>query len=103
MKKFNLRIFMIATVVTILLNFADWAALTAHNTQGSSPTLLWIADRFWTILRFPILTFFWRFIYNPFNFILFSISVFLNCVFYGVIVERIFSLFHKKQKSTLVY
>jgi glucan phosphoethanolaminetransferase (alkaline phosphatase superfamily) len=103
MKKFNLRIFMIATVVTILLNFADWAALTAHNTPNSSQILLWLADRFWTILRFPILTFFWKFIYSPFNIILFSIAVFLNCTFYGVIVERIISLFHKKRKSTLVY
>jgi hypothetical protein len=98
MKKFNLRIFMIATVVTILLNFVNWAALAAHNTQSSSPALLWVADRLWTILRFPIITFFWKFIYNPFNIILFSISVFLNCAFYAVIVERIFYLLRKKSK-----
>jgi hypothetical protein len=33
MKKFNLRIFIIATVVTILLNFLSLAGLEAHNTQ----------------------------------------------------------------------
>jgi hypothetical protein len=101
MKKFNLRIFMIATVVAILLNFADWVALTAHNTPNSPHILLWVADRFWSLLRFPIFTFFWKFIYFPFNIILFSIAVFLNCAFYGVIVERIFYLLRKKSKIPL--
>jgi hypothetical protein len=103
MKKFNLRIFMIATLVTILLNFVNWAALTAHNTQGSPRIFLWVADRLWTILRFPIFTLFWNFIVAFRNPIVISTAVFLNCALYGVIVERIFYFFNKKPKSTLVY
>jgi hypothetical protein len=103
MKKFNLRIFMIATVVTILLNFVNWAALSAQNSQSSSHILLWVADRLWTILRFPIFTLFWNFIVSSHNPFITSTAVFLNCVFYAIIVERIFYFFNKKRKSTLVY
>jgi hypothetical protein len=98
MKKFNLRIFLIATVIIILLNLVSLSGLEARDTPNRSHTLLGIVGSFWTILRFPIFTFFWKFIYHPFNIILFSIAVFLNCAFYGVIVERIFYLIRKKSK-----
>jgi hypothetical protein len=103
MKKFNLRIFMITTVVTILLNFVNWAALSAHNTRSSSLILLWVADSLWTILRFPIFTLFWNFIVTSDNPVITSTAAFLNCVFYAIIVERIFYFFNKKRKSNLVY
>jgi hypothetical protein len=98
MKKFNLRIFMIATVVTILLNFVSLVGLEAHGTLNRSHTLLGMVGSIWTVLRFPIFTCFWKFIYSPFNIILFSIAIFLNCAFYGVIVERIFYFLRKKRK-----
>lgn len=103
MKQFNLRIFMIATVVTIILDFLNWAGLEAHNTQSSSPTLLWIEDRLWTILPFPIFTLFWNIIITSNNPIITSTAVILNCVFYAIIVERIFYLFRRKHKSQMVY
>jgi hypothetical protein len=44
------------------------------------------------ILRFPTHTLFWSFIANGGVFMLFS-GIFINCMFYGVITERIFSIF----------
>jgi hypothetical protein len=93
-----MRIFLIATVVTILLNFVSWAGLEAHDTQNRTHTLLGVVGSLWTILRFPIFTFFWKFLYSQNDNLLFSTAVFINCVFYAIIVERIFYLFHKKRK-----
>jgi hypothetical protein len=98
MKKFNLRIFMIATVAIIVLNFASLSGLEAYQTQNKSHYLLSMMGSLWTLLRFPIFTFFWKSIYGHFNIFLFATGVFINCAFYGVIVERIFFLFHKKSK-----
>ncbi len=102
MKKFNLKIFMIATVIMVLLNFANWAALSAHNTPGSSPILLWVADRLWTIIRFPIFTLFWNLMVTSNNPVIASTAIFLNCVFYAIVIERIFYLFRKKHRSLVI-
>jgi hypothetical protein len=101
MKKFNLRIFMIATAVMVLLNFVSWAGLEAYQMQYRSHPFLMAIGSMWTVLRFPFFTFFWHFIYKIDNFFIYSTVVFLNCAFYGVIVERIFYLFRKKSKIPL--
>jgi|SRR5450631_3267306 len=99
MKKFNLRTFFIATLVVVLLTFVGWAGLEARNTPDRSHTLLGIIGSLWTVLRFPLFTFFWKFLYSENNMLLFSIAVFLNCAFYAVIIERIFYFLRKKQKN----
>src|SRR6202521_635305 len=98
MKKFNLRIFMIVTVVMVLLTFVSWAGLEARDTFSRTHTLLGMVGRIWTVLRLQVFTFFWNFIVTSNNPIITSMAVFLNCAFYGVIVERIFYLFRKKSK-----
>jgi hypothetical protein len=98
MKKFNLRMFMIATVVLVLLNFVSWAGLEAHNTPDRSHTLLGMVGSIWTVLRFPIFTLFWKFLYSQNNILLFSTAVSINCVFYAIIVERIYYFLRKKPK-----
>ncbi len=103
MKKFNLRIFMIATIVMVLLTFVSWAGLEARDTPSRTHTLLGLVGRLWTVLRFPLFTFFWNFIINQKNIIVTSAAVYINCAIYAIIVERIFYLFSKKRKSKLVY
>ena len=98
MKKFNLRIFIIATIAVVLLTFVSWAGLEAHNTPDRSHTILGIVGSLWTILRFPLFAFFWKFLYGQNNTLLFSIAVFLNCAFYAIIIERIFYFLHKMRK-----
>ncbi len=101
MKKFNLRIFMAATVVMVLLNLLSWTGLEAHDTPNRSHTLLGVVGSLWTILRFPIFNFFWKFLFSNNNVVLFSTAVFLNCIFYAIIIERIFYLFRKKHRPLL--
>ena len=98
MKKFNLRVFMIATTAIIVLNFASLSGLEAYNTQNKSYHFLYTMGSLWKVLRFPVFTFFWKFIYGDFNIFLFSTAVFINCAFYAIITERIFSLFRKRAK-----
>jgi hypothetical protein len=98
MKKFNLRIFMIATAAIIVLTFISLSGLEAYQTQNKSNYLLSVMGSLWTALRFPIFTFFWKSVYGHFNIFLFATGIFINCAFYGVIIERIFYLFRKKSK-----
>jgi len=102
MKKFNFKIFAIASIVAILLTFASWVGLEVHNSPDRSNLFLGEVGGLWAILRFPTFTFFWKFLYSSNNVLLFSVAVMIDCAFYGFIVERIFSLFNKKRKSSLV-
>jgi hypothetical protein len=94
---------MIATVVMVLLTIISWTGLEARDTPGRTHTLLGLTGRLWTVLRFPIFTFFWNFIIGQKNIIMASAAVFINCAFYAIIVERIIYFFNKKRKPTLVY
>jgi hypothetical protein len=96
MKKFNLKIFKVATVITILLTFVSWVGLEASTAENGSHTFWWAIGNIWTILRFPIFALYWQFLFDQNNLILFSTSVFLNCAFYGFVIERIFTLRRKK-------
>jgi hypothetical protein len=98
MKKFNLRIFRVATAVTILITFLSWVGLEANGMENGNHAFWGVVGGVWTVLRFPIFTLYWHFLFNQNNLILFSIAVFLNCAFYGFIVERIISLRRKKSK-----
>jgi hypothetical protein len=96
MKKFNLKIFKVATVIAILLTFVSWVALEANAAEHGSHTFWWAISNIWIILRFPIFTLYWKFLFDQNNLILFSTAVFLNCAFYGFVTERIFTLRRKK-------
>ena len=96
MKKFNLKIFKAATVIAILLTFVSWVGLEANGMENGSHTFWWLVSGSWIILRFPIFTLYWHFLFDHNKVVLFSISVFLNCAFYGFVVERIITLRRKK-------
>jgi hypothetical protein len=98
MKKFNLRIFRVATAVAVLLTFISWVAIEANGMENGNHAVWGAISRLWSVLRFPIFTLYWHFLYNQNNLILFSIAVFLNCAFYGFIFERFYSLSRKKSK-----
>lgn len=98
MKKFNLKFFLTATVVIVLLNFVSWAGLEARDTPGRTHTLRGLIGRLWTVLRFPLFTFFWNFIIAQQNILFTSAAIFINCAFYAIIVERIFYLGRRRSK-----
>lgn len=96
MKKFNLKIFKVATVMAILLTFVSWVGLEANGAENGSHTFWWAVGNIWTLLKFPIFTLYWKFLYGQNNLILFSLAVFLSCAFYGFVFERIFTLRRNK-------
>jgi hypothetical protein len=96
MKKFNLKVFRVATAIIILLTFVSWVGIEANGTENGSDSFWWAVASFWTVLKFPIFTLYWHFLFGQNNLILFSIAVFLNCAFYGFIIERFFTLRRKK-------
>ena len=101
MKKVNLKIFFIATFVIILLNFLSWAGLQKNDYLNGSNSFWHVVASSWQILRFPLFTLFWNLLFGLNNFFVFSIAVFLNCAFYGVVIERIFYLFTHSSKFTI--
>jgi hypothetical protein len=98
MKKFNLKIFRAATAATILLTFISWVGLESGEKERQFQTFWAAVGSLWMILRFPIFTLYWHFLFNHNNLILFSLAVFLNCAFYGFIFERFYSLRKRKSK-----
>jgi hypothetical protein len=105
MKKFNLRVFIIAAVGTMILTASLWTLIWAHEEKHMA-----IANGLWKLiitisvtLRFPIYTLFWKFLISNNIQLFFILGWLLDCTFWGIMFERIFSLFQKKQKSTLVY
>jgi hypothetical protein len=96
MKRFNLRIFKVAMVVTILLTFMSWVGLESNVKERQFHAFWSAVGSMWTILKFPIFTLYWHFLGDHNNLVLFSIAVFLNCVFYGLVFERLYSLRGKK-------
>ena len=98
MKKFNLKIFFIATFIIILLNFFSWTGLQQNDFLNGSNSFWRIIAGFWQVLRFPLFTLCWHFLFGLNNFFVYSTAVFLNCAFYGFLIERIFSLLSKKSK-----
>jgi len=98
MKKFNLRIFRVATAITVLLTFVSWVALEANGMENGNHAFWGAVSSIWTILRFPIFTLYWHFLSSQNNLVLFSLAVFLNCAFYGFLAERVLSLNRKKSK-----
>jgi len=98
MKKFNPRIFRVATAVTVVLTFISWVALEANGMENGNHAFWGAVSNIWRIVRFPIFTLYWHFLSNQNNLVLFSLAVFLNCAFYGFVVERILSLNRKKSK-----
>ncbi len=105
MKKFNLRIFIIAAIGTLILIASLWTLMWAYEEKHMA-----IVNGVWkliittsVILRFPIYTLFWKFLISNNIRLFFILGRLFDCVFWGILFERIFSLFHKKQKHTLVY
>jgi len=98
MKKFNSGIFRLATAITILLTFLSWVGLEASVKESEFQPIWQAVGGLWSLLRFPIFTLYWHFLSNQNNLVLFSIAVFLNCAFYGFVVERFYFLRRKKSK-----
>ena len=98
MKNFNKQTFIISTVLTGFLLvpcfYAAWG--DDEETLGSNIILLTLSKLFY-IFRFPTHTIFWKFF--SFNTGLFIVGLILNCMIYGLLLERTISIFKFKKSK----
>jgi hypothetical protein len=95
MTNFNRPTFIFATIFFVLLFVPSFFAAWAQDEGTIGANLL--AQAFvaiFYILRFPTHTLFWSVIANG-GALLFFAGLFIHCLFYGLITERIFSIFKK--------
>jgi hypothetical protein len=97
MKPFNPAIFLLSTMVYLLLLFPSFICAGSKDEGMMSPdSFLNIFAWLFYLLRFPTHTLFWSTFSGDSQ--LFFFGLFLNCFFWGIVTERVFSIFHKRMK-----
>jgi hypothetical protein len=101
-KNFNITVFLITTIIVGLLLIPSFLAAFGEDEGTLRPD-----DTFWNffarlfyVIRFPTHTLLWPIITAGGPFTFFG-GLFINCMFYGLIVERIISLFRKKKANNI--
>jgi hypothetical protein len=102
MKKFNLVIFLISVIVIGVLTFVSFLAAFAID-EGNKLNMIWLFfSKLFYVLRFPTHTLFWAFLTRHEGPTIYLMGLFINCIFYALLIERIFSLFNKRSKTSSV-
>ena len=71
------------------------AAAARDEGTGGDGTVVKALEKLFYILHFPTHTLFFQFM----NGSIFFVGLFLNCLFYGLVVERLFSFNNKKESK----
>ena len=96
MKNFSKRTFIISTVVFGLLLVPSFIAAWAEDEGTLGTNIIWMTfAKLFYVLRFPTHTLLWTLISKGGATIYFG-GLLINCMFYGLITERLFSLFKTK-------
>lgn len=92
MKNFNKQTFIVSTVLVGLLLIPCFFAAWGDDEGTLGNNIIWVTlSKLFYILRFPTHTLFWKLF--SINGILFFAGLIINCMFYGLIIERIVFLF----------
>ena len=94
MKNFSQRVFVISSLVICILLIPCFIAAWAEDegTLGTNRISISLARLFY-IFRFPTHTIFWNIF--SINGIFFFSGLVINCLFYGLAIERIVQIFKK--------
>jgi hypothetical protein len=104
MKGFDKKIFTIATFVTGFLLLASFLAAFGEDedtlgrdgdTLGRNIILVFLSKLFY-VLRFPTHTLFWS-TFSSAGAGVFLSGLIINCMFYGFLTERIYSVFRQEK------
>jgi hypothetical protein len=98
-KNFNMFVFLISTIIVGLLLIPSFFAAFIEDEGTLRPgATFWIFfARLFDVIRFPTHTLLWPMITAAGPFTYFG-GLFINCMFYGLVVERITSLLRKNEK-----
>jgi hypothetical protein len=97
MKKFNKALFIISTWTCGLLLIPSYLAAFGEDEGTLGTNIFWVTfSKLFYILRFPTHTLLWS-IFSS-NGWLFILGLGLNCVFYGLVIERLFYVLKNYKK-----
>lgn len=98
MKNFSKSTFIISTIVFGLLLIPSFLAAWAEDEGTLGTNIIWLTfAKLFYILRFPTHTLFWTVITSGGATIYFT-GLLINCLFYGLLTERLISLFKTNKK-----
>jgi len=88
-KKFKILIFIIATFFCCIFAIITFVAAAAIDEgTGGTGIITQACGKLFYIFRFPTHTLFFKFMSPS----MFFIGLFINCLFYGLIIERLMSV-----------
>lgn len=88
MRQFSKLIFTIVTALLVILVFiAYWGAFAEDEGTLNGSTILILLSKVFNILRFPTHTLFWSLF--SLNATLYLLGLLINCMFYGLLIERL--------------
>lgn len=97
MKSLNKKTFIIATVFFGLLFIPSFLAAWAEEEGTLGTNIIWVAfAKLFYVLRFPTHTLLWALFLKGGATIYFA-GLIINCLFYGFVTERLFSLVKHKR------
>ena len=83
-------------MICCVLTFVTLVAAAARDEgTGGDGIIVKTLEKLFYIFRFPTHTLFFQFM----NGSMFLVGLFLNCLFYGLVVERLFSFTNKKESK----
>jgi hypothetical protein len=92
--KFNSKKFFISTAICCLLTFVTLVAAAARDEGiGGNGIIIIALEKLFYIFRFPTHTLFFEFMKGS----KFIVGLFINCIFYGIIIERVLSFQNDKK------
>jgi hypothetical protein len=98
MKPFNKIVFIIATVVFGLLLIPSFLAAFGEDEGTLPESSFWMLfAKLFYVLRFPTHTLMWSIFSNNGALVFFG-GLLVNCCFYGLGTERLFSIFKVKKQ-----
>lgn len=99
MKNFNVFIFCVATTVMGFLTIFSFFAAWALDETGPDIGIIWkIGAAFFYVFRFPTHNLFWSFLDKHEGWGAFLLGLFINYLFYGFVIERVFYFVKRKRK-----
>ena len=98
MKNFSKSTFIISTIVFGLLLVSSFLAVWAEDEGTLGTNIIWLTfAKLFYVLRFPTHTLLWTVITNG-GATIYFVGLFINCLFYGLLTERLFSIFKTNKK-----
>ena len=95
-KNFKRQTFINISIIVGLLLMPSFLAAWAEDEGTLGTNILWVTfAKLFYVLRFPTHTLLWTIFSNGSTTIYF-IGLIINCMFYGLLIERLISLFKAK-------